>query len=186
MLNGKVAGNLAFGLSATHQQHLVQELKQMEFQVILFVIGVLGVLSYFLGSFLTRPLNALIKGADDIAEKGPGQILAIHGGDEIARVASAFNHMSESLAVSYSELHQTVERYKQLSTKLTERDAIKSAMLATSLDAIITIDGDATYPIENCKEAIDYLLDQDLDFVSCSRFPLRNRAARQSPCAAPC
>ena len=142
MLNGEAAGNLTFGLSASRQQHLVQELKQMGFRIILIVIGVLGVLSYFLGSFLTRPLNVLIKGADDIAEKGPGQILAIQGGDEIARVTSAFNHMSESLAVSYSELHQTVERYKQLSTGLTERDAIKSAMLATSLDAIITIDGD--------------------------------------------
>ena len=141
-LDDVVVGTLAFGLSASRHHYLVEELKQMGFRVILPVIGFLGVLSYLLGSALTRPLNALTKGADEIAVKGPGQTLKVDGKDEIARVTSSFNDMSESLAVSYRELHQTAERYKQLSTRLTEGDEIKSAMLSTSLDAIITIDGD--------------------------------------------
>jgi PAS domain S-box-containing protein len=141
-LDGEAVGTLAFGLSTSRQHRLGVELKQMGVWLILPVIGFLGVLSYLLGSVLTRPLNALIKGADEIAAQGPGQTLKVHGKDEIARVTSSLNDMSESLAVSYRELHQTAERYKQMSTRLTERDAIKSAMLSTSLDAIITIDGD--------------------------------------------
>ena len=138
----EVAGTLTMSMTTTGQHHLVDELKQVGFLMVLLVIGFFGVLSYLLGSVLTRPLNALIKGADEIAAQGPGQTLKVHGKDEIARVTSSLNDMSESLSVSYRELHQTAERYKQMSTKLTERDAIKSAMLSTSLDAIITIDGD--------------------------------------------
>jgi len=141
-LDGEAVGTLIFGLSASRHHYLVEELKQMEFRVILPVIVFLGVLSYLFGSILTRSLNTLIKGADEIAAQGPGKTLDVRGKDEIARVTSSFNDMSESLAITYKELHQTAERYKQLSTRLTERDAIKSAMLSTSLDAIITIDGD--------------------------------------------
>ncbi len=42
-------------------------------------------------------------------------------------------------------------------------------------DIIITSDGDGTYPVENAAEIIDYLLDTPLDFVSASRFPLRDK-----------
>jgi hypothetical protein len=42
-------------------------------------------------------------------------------------------------------------------------------------DIIVTGDGDGTYPLENVAEIIDYLLDTPLDFVSASRFPLRDK-----------
>ncbi|MFC1727453.1 glycosyltransferase family 2 protein [Patescibacteria group bacterium] len=53
--------------------------------------------------------------------------------------------------------------------------ALKKGIQKASGDLVVTIDGDATYPIEDIHVVIDYLLDQSLDFVSCSRFPLRNR-----------
>lgn len=42
-------------------------------------------------------------------------------------------------------------------------------------DIIVTSDGDGTYPVENVAEIIDYLLETPLDFVSASRFPLRDK-----------
>lgn len=42
-------------------------------------------------------------------------------------------------------------------------------------DIIVTSDGDGTYPVETASEIIDYLLDTPLDFVSASRFPLRDK-----------
>jgi glycosyltransferase involved in cell wall biosynthesis len=42
-------------------------------------------------------------------------------------------------------------------------------------DVIVTSDGDGTYPVEDVAEIIDYLLDTPLDFVSASRFPLRDK-----------
>ncbi|MBH1956965.1 glycosyltransferase family 2 protein [Candidatus Saccharibacteria bacterium] len=40
-------------------------------------------------------------------------------------------------------------------------------------DIIVGADGDATYPIEDLKIIIDRLLDEQLDFISCNRYPLQ-------------
>ena len=141
-IDGKTAGNLEYGLDATSYQKFVEELKLMGFRMVIPVIGVLVIFSYLLGLVLTRRLNQLIRVADEITVKGPGVQIPVNGKDEIARVTSSFNEMSESLAVSYRELNDTAERYKSLSSDLSDRDAIKSAMLSTALDAIITIDGE--------------------------------------------
>jgi len=141
-VDGRPVGNVVLGQDAGSTQQLVEELKMMGFRVIVPFIGLLAVFSYLLGTFLTRPLNRLISAVDKIAEQGPGLTITVHGRDEIAQVSSSFNDMSKSLAVSYGELHKTAERHKLLSSTLSERDALKSAMLSTALDAIITIDGE--------------------------------------------
>jgi glycosyltransferase involved in cell wall biosynthesis len=41
-------------------------------------------------------------------------------------------------------------------------------------DIIATADGDSTYPTYSIGPIIDYMLDKKVDFVSASRFPLRN------------
>lgn len=55
--------------------------------------------------------------------------------------------------------------------------ALKAGIKNASGDIIITIDGDATYPIEDTQEIVKYLLDKDLDFVSGNRLPLSNKKA---------
>lgn len=40
-------------------------------------------------------------------------------------------------------------------------------------DIIVGADGDATYPIEDLQKIVDRLLDQELDFISCNRYPLQ-------------
>ena len=44
-------------------------------------------------------------------------------------------------------------------------------------DIIATADGDGTYPTHSIGPIIDFMLDRRLDFVSASRFPLRNPKA---------
>lgn len=41
-------------------------------------------------------------------------------------------------------------------------------------DIIVGADGDATYPIEDLAKIIDHLLDSNLDFISCNRYPLQD------------
>lgn len=40
-------------------------------------------------------------------------------------------------------------------------------------DIIVGADGDATYPIEQLPAMIDYMLQRDIDFLSCNRYPLQ-------------
>jgi len=141
-VDGKVTGTFEIGLKANSRQLLARELEVRGHQIIILAIGILAVFTYLLGTFLTRSLDELIRGADEIAAHGPGSTIPVRGKDEIARVTASFNEMSTRLAISYRELREKVESYKLLSFNLTERDNLRSAMLSTALDAIITIDGD--------------------------------------------
>jgi glycosyltransferase involved in cell wall biosynthesis len=55
--------------------------------------------------------------------------------------------------------------------------AYKAGLPAASGDVIVTLDGDGTYPSEQIAELVDFLEDRQLDFISASRFPLKNPEA---------
>ena len=55
--------------------------------------------------------------------------------------------------------------------------AYKAGLPTVTGEITVTMDGDGTYPVEQIEECIDYLLDNDLDFVSACRFPLRDPQA---------
>lgn len=52
--------------------------------------------------------------------------------------------------------------------------AYKAGLPIATSDVIVTLDGDGTYPSEQIPELVDFLEDKRLDFISASRFPLRN------------
>ena len=41
-------------------------------------------------------------------------------------------------------------------------------------DVVVTSDGDGTYPVHDCLQLVDALVQGDFDFLSCSRFPLHD------------
>lgn len=53
----------------------------------------------------------------------------------------------------------------------------QAGLPAATGDIIATLDGDGTYPSHAIAAIVDMLLDQNLDFVCASRFPLRNPRA---------
>jgi glycosyltransferase involved in cell wall biosynthesis len=55
--------------------------------------------------------------------------------------------------------------------------AYQAGLPAATGDVIATLDGDGTYPADEIALLVDALEDQKLDFISGSRFPLRNREA---------
>lgn len=55
--------------------------------------------------------------------------------------------------------------------------AYKAGFREAKSDIVITTDGDATYPIRYCYRSLDKLLEDDLDFISCRRFPLMIKEA---------
>lgn len=42
-------------------------------------------------------------------------------------------------------------------------------------DIIITMDGDDTYPLEEIEKNLEYLFSNKIDFLNCSRFPLKDK-----------
>src|SRR5689334_7671820 len=55
--------------------------------------------------------------------------------------------------------------------------AYQAGLPAATGDVIATLDGDGTYPSDEIGSLVDVLEDRKLDFISGSRFPLRNEAA---------
>jgi glycosyltransferase involved in cell wall biosynthesis len=55
--------------------------------------------------------------------------------------------------------------------------AYKAGLPAVTGDITVTMDGDGTYPVEQIEECIDFLIDRGVDFVSASRFPLKDPSA---------
>jgi glycosyltransferase involved in cell wall biosynthesis len=55
--------------------------------------------------------------------------------------------------------------------------AYQAGLPTATGDIIATVDGDGTYPSRTIAPIVDEMLDRGLDFVSASRFPLRNRLA---------
>ncbi|MBX0329936.1 glycosyltransferase family 2 protein [Oscillochloris sp. ZM17-4] len=56
-------------------------------------------------------------------------------------------------------------------------NAYQAGLPVATGDIIATVDGDGTYPSTSIAPIIDDLLDRGLDFVSASRFPLRDARA---------
>lgn len=52
--------------------------------------------------------------------------------------------------------------------------AIQTGIKNSKGDFIVLMDGDKTYPMLKIKEIIDLMEKEDIDFISCKRFPLSN------------
>jgi hypothetical protein len=55
--------------------------------------------------------------------------------------------------------------------------AYKAGLPAVTGDVTVTLDGDGTYPANQIPEIVDHMEHRGLDFVSASRFPLKNPRA---------
>ncbi|HQF69963.1 MAG TPA: GAF domain-containing protein, partial [Promineifilum sp.] len=68
---------------------------------------------------ITRPINALVEAARQVARGDFGRTVSAPTGDEIETLAEQFNHMSAELQSSYAQLEQRVaDRTRELQTVL--------------------------------------------------------------------
>ena len=121
----------------------------------------------------------------------------MHRGNRISVVIPCYNeqdgirHTMAGLPACVDEIvvvdNNSTDRTSQVAASLGARvvfegrkgygAAYKAGLPAATGDIVATLDGDGTYPANQIPDIVDYLLDQSLDFVSASRFPLRNPRA---------
>ena len=102
----------------------------------------------------------------------------------IARVIPALPaSVDEVIVVDNNCTDRTAEVARGLGARVVHESrkgygaAYKAGLVAVESDITVTMDGDGTYPMEEIEFCIDYLLDNGLDFVSASRFPLKDPKA---------
>jgi len=92
-------------------------------------------------------------------------------------------YIDEVIVISNKSTDNTVQIAKQLGVKVIEDNrtvkgigygyAHMTGIKHASGDIIIGADGDATYPIEDIKKIVNYLIKNKLDFISCNRYPIK-------------
>ena len=106
---------------------------------------------------------------------------AAHLGEVIATLP---DFVDEVVVVSNCSSDDTVRVARDLGVRVIEDDrtvrgigygfAHMSGIAACRSDIVVAADGDGSYPLEDIGRLVEHLLERDLDFVSCNRYPLRD------------
>ena len=145
VLSGEKYGRVEIGFSTSAIQQLIVDTRGRSFGLGMLNLVLVGLFALALGYYLTRGLNALQQGTKQIAEGDLGYRISVHGDDELAQTAVAFNDMSAKLkhldderAKKEIEIHQlnqvlehrVIERTIQLqdANKQLEHQALHDAL----------------------------------------------------------
>lgn len=91
--------------------------------------------------------------------------------------------VDEIVVVDNNSTDRTAEVARSLGARVVRETrkgygaAYQAGLPAVTGDITVTLDGDGTYPADQIPELVDHLVDQKLDFLSASRFPLQNPRA---------
>lgn len=133
-------GIIEMGISTKPIELLLAQAQRWTVAIASLEVVLVAIFSFILGTLLTRQLLQLKNASEIIAASGPGLQIKVKGNDEIAEVARAFNSMSSTLEVSYSELSRSIETERAMTAIANNNQAKNQAILTASLDALITVD----------------------------------------------
>jgi len=113
ILDGR-AGFVHVGMDETYLHEKIARTR--DFIIILtFIVGAAGVMmAYIAGSHLTKPIRALVKGAEEIGRGNLGYQIDAVSNDETHILSEAFDQMSYNLNNNISELRASEEKYRKL------------------------------------------------------------------------
>ena len=107
--------------SQVHVGFAEDAVAQMVNQASLWIIllTLLGVLmgttgSYFLGSWISRPIEALSRVAERLGQGELDREIPLTRGDEVGRLGQAFNAMAASLRLKFAQLADSERRYRTI------------------------------------------------------------------------
>lgn len=105
----------------------------------------------------------------------------------VSTLKSIPSWVDEVLVVDNNSYDQTAPIARGLGAKVIHElkqgygCAMRRGLQTAKGDLIITSDADGTYPLKNIEPMINYMLKNNLDFVSGNRFPLRYKSAMAWP-----
>jgi signal transduction histidine kinase len=121
---------------------------------------VLSVLvSVWLATRITKPLEALTSGAKDLAEGNFDRRLSITSHDELEILAETFNHMTGRLKKNVEQLEESNKKLAAVNEELKELDRMKSDLLANVSHELRT-------PLTAIKGYTDYILERRLGMIT--------------------
>ncbi|WP_238376434.1 bifunctional diguanylate cyclase/phosphodiesterase [Thiobacillus denitrificans] len=112
-------------------------LRQLTYVALALFLLLSAATAFLLGRRFARPIRAMTRVADQIAAGDLRQRVPQDGGDELGRLAAAFNRMADTLAASYDNLEAEVEKR---SRELRELSALQGAILEHAGALVVVLD----------------------------------------------
>lgn len=143
-------------ISQLATQGLVTRINQAAITAAIFASLIALMVALFLSYRLLRPIRELTRAANQLASGNLDQRVPVRGGDELATLASTFNHMAASL--QQAEIRRralTADIAHELRTPL----AVQRAHLEALEDGIYDLTLDSLKPIEEHNHLLTRLVD---------------------------
>jgi HAMP domain-containing protein len=118
--NGELLGALLVGSSRRDLVLLTRHIVKLSAAVAAAAILIGLLLTWWVSARITRPIEELVEGARDVAAGHWDTRIHLTGRDETGQLASAFNHMTQTLATQRERLVQTerVAAWRELARRL--------------------------------------------------------------------
>ena len=126
---GEKYGRIEMGFSTHSIQQVIADSRLKSFTLAFLNLVLVGLFSWALGVYLTRGLNNLQQGTQQIAEGALGYQINVRGRDELSQTVTAFNVMSSKLKRMDEERAKTEIKIQQLNHELEQRVVERTVQL---------------------------------------------------------
>ena len=109
---GGTIGKLIVCVSLVHIMHMVQQTVLLAASASMAIIALLLVFFWVIGTLIASPLNRLIEASLQIARGDFSRRLPVTSRDEVGRLSSTFNEMSERLQLIITQLEHSEHTYR--------------------------------------------------------------------------
>ncbi len=129
LIAGERYGRVELGFSVKALEDVLAKARSQLYIFAVVALTLVLIFSYFLGSYLTRGLNALKTASGYVANGNFGYQVKVLGRDELGQTAAAFNEMSSKLALLDRNRTQAEDEIKTLNAELEERVELRTSQL---------------------------------------------------------
>ena len=109
----KTLGGINIGIRASQIDQKTYKLLGLLLLIFVAFTGIILLLVFWVTQRLTRPLNSLDRGAQELAKGDFSVRVEVSAKNEIGSLATSFNHMAFELDKHQQELFQTLETFQQ-------------------------------------------------------------------------